>query len=498
MATTRRTLLKLSLGAGAVCVFGGIVPGMRQLAAATVRVRRNVNNLAPNDPDLACYRDFVGIMKARPESNRVSWIAFANQHGNNNAFNLCPHGSWYFLPWHRGYLEMYERAAASLTGNANFAMPYWDWTTLRTLPAAFTDPLYNGQPNPLYVPTRNTLTGPYALTDSLTGPGVMQSIYAETVFEAFGTSRNPAQNSTDPSWVPAGGGVQGILESTPHNNVHDNIGGYMPNPNSPLDPLFMMHHGNIDRIWLWWNTLGRQNSTDPLWLNMNFLKHYINPQGTFYSRVVKNMRSTINMGYTYDSLPTTKAKSAVTNEATAAAAAALLSIRDRNVAALLDPSQPSNLKRVKKTKPGIAKLTDPLDVPLTAPGSTLDAVIAGTDTPPNNREVFAVLRDIVMGENVNTFRVFINLMEASLDVPDSDPHFVRTVSFLRHTMAGHAGHGGALSTQVNLTATVRRLAQAGLLTGDQITVQIVPVPAPGVAASQVGTVTPGSVEIVFV
>ena len=232
---------------------------------------------------------------------------------------------------------------------------------------------------------------------------------------------------------------------------------------------------------------------------MNFLKHYISPQGKFYSRVVKNMRSTTSMGYTYDNLPT-KVKSvaadAVTSEATAAAA--LSNIRDRNVAALLDPSQPSNLKRVKKTKPGIAKLTDPLDVPLTAPGSTLDAVIAGTDTPPNNREVFAVLRDIVMGENVNTFRVFINLMEASLDVPDSDPHFVRTVSFLRHTMAGHAGHGGALSTQVNLTATVRRLAQAGLLTGDQITVQIVPVPAPGVAASQVGTVTPGSVEIVFV
>lgn len=499
MATTRRMLLKLSLGTGAICVFGGIVPGIRQLAAATVRVRRSVNNMALNDPDLTCYRDFVRIMKSRPESNRVSWIAFANQHGNANNFNLCPHGSWYFLPWHRGYLEMYELAAASLTSNANFAMPYWDWTNLRTVPAAFTNPTYNGQPNPLYVPTRNALTGANALTDALVGPGVMQSVYAETVFEAFGTSRNPAQNNTDVSWVPAGGGVQGTLESTPHNNVHDRIGGYMPNPNSPLDPIFMMHHGNIDRIWLAWNNLGRQNTTDPLWLNMNLSKHFINPQGQFYSRVVKNLRFPANMGYTYDNLSTgTSPATAATAARQDTAAAALLNIRDRNVAALFNPNLPSTFKRVLKARPGRALFKDPLEVPLTAPGTALDEVIAGSNTPPNNREVLAVLREVQMGDNVTTFRVFINLMEASASVPDTDPHYVRTVSFLRHTGGSHAGHGSLPSTQVNLTATVRGLAQAGLLTGDQITVQIVPVAEAGVAAADVGAVTPGSVEIVFV
>ena len=49
---------------------------------------------------------------------------------------------------------MYENAAAALTKNPKFAMPYWDWTTLRTLPAAFTDKLYKGKPNPLFATTQ--------------------------------------------------------------------------------------------------------------------------------------------------------------------------------------------------------------------------------------------------------------------------------------------------------------------------------------------------------
>ena len=39
----------------------------------------------------------------------------------------------------------------------------------------------------------------------------------------------------------------------------------MPNGNSPMDPIFLMHHGNIDRIWWRWNCRGRVNTTDPLW-----------------------------------------------------------------------------------------------------------------------------------------------------------------------------------------------------------------------------------------
>ena len=53
-----------------------------------------------------------------------------------------------------------------------------------------------------------------------------------------------------------------VLEGMPHNNVHNDIGGvgpwdpgpygYMTNFLSPVDPVFFLHHANIDRLWDVW------------------------------------------------------------------------------------------------------------------------------------------------------------------------------------------------------------------------------------------------------
>jgi hypothetical protein len=45
---------------------------------------------------------------------------------------------------------------------------------------------------------------------------------------------------------------QGILESQPHNNVHGAVGGFMGAFLSPVDPIFFLHHANIDRLWDVW------------------------------------------------------------------------------------------------------------------------------------------------------------------------------------------------------------------------------------------------------
>ena len=44
----------------------------------------------------------------------------------------------------------------------------------------------------------------------------------------------------------------GILEGQPHNNVHNCVGGLMEDMLSPIDPIFFMHHSNIDRLWDVW------------------------------------------------------------------------------------------------------------------------------------------------------------------------------------------------------------------------------------------------------
>ena len=141
------------IGAGIIAVN---MTGMEGTGASGRRsCERSLHGMAPNDPILQTWRDGVGLLKAA--SGNVSWANFAASHGNDTSFNLCPHGNWYFLPWHRAYLLSYERAVRQLTGNNDFALPYWDWTADRQLPQAFIEPTFNGQPNPLFEPaTRDT------------------------------------------------------------------------------------------------------------------------------------------------------------------------------------------------------------------------------------------------------------------------------------------------------------------------------------------------------
>jgi tyrosinase len=44
----------------------------------------------------------------------------------------------------------------------------------------------------------------------------------------------------------------GVLEAFPHNQVHNDIGGFMQDNLSPVDPIFFLHHSNIDRLWDVW------------------------------------------------------------------------------------------------------------------------------------------------------------------------------------------------------------------------------------------------------
>ena len=110
--------------------------------------------------------------------------------------------------------------------------------------------------------------------------------------------------------------------------------------------------------------------------------------------------------------------------------------------------------------------------------------------------MIAIISDIDIGENVRAIRVFLKRETLSMVVPNSDPHYVTTLSFLRHTGGqGHAAHKALPSAQVNLTETLLKLAEGKRLSGDNVTVQLLPVAAPGADAKAVGNVLPASIEI---
>ena len=202
---------------------------------------------------------------------------------------------------------MYERVIRDITKNQGFALPYWDWTSNPTMPDVFLQPKTpDGKNNPLYVNDRafgatwkRTWPPRKPMPADVVGPTVLQQILASTDYEEFGTSRPDGQDNLDPSWVVGGGGVQGVLEGTAHNLVHNNIGGWMPSALSPRDPIFFMHHCNLDRIWAVWNAAGNANSSEQLWTDMPFTNNFFNPDGSFYSPKVSDLFTPETLGYTY-------------------------------------------------------------------------------------------------------------------------------------------------------------------------------------------------------
>jgi len=148
--------------------------------------RRSVRGMSANDPDLAAMRRAVAAMKALPQSDPRNWIRFADIHRN-----FCPHGNWYFLPWHRAYIASFERICRELSGKRDFALPYWNWTVDRQFPAAFA--AGDRSSNPLFHPRSGVAQ--LRLAEDMVGQAVISRIMNSPDFEAFGSTRPRGQNS---------------------------------------------------------------------------------------------------------------------------------------------------------------------------------------------------------------------------------------------------------------------------------------------------------------
>ena len=104
-----------------------------------------------------------------------------------------------------------------------------------------------------------------------------------------------------------GGGDNGGLENVPHNAVHGQIGGFMNDPRTAaLDPIFWLHHCNIDRLWEVWRNQGAafKNPTTANWLSdVTFNMHDGN--GKPFTYVSGDMLDTTKVlhGYKYDNVP---------------------------------------------------------------------------------------------------------------------------------------------------------------------------------------------------
>lgn len=82
------------------------------------------------------------------------------------------------------------------------------------------------------------------------------------------------------------------------------------------DPMFYLHHANIDRLWESWNRLGNKNPTDPRYLNRKF--SYGDRSGKRADLPVSMADRTAPLGYEYDSYETPPQPLHLTTEEAAA------------------------------------------------------------------------------------------------------------------------------------------------------------------------------------
>jgi tyrosinase len=258
---------------------GAVSPPFSGVPALPPFVRPSVATLS--SAQIASLRHGIQVMMSRPITDPTSYRFQANIHGTTDgpttsqemqSWNQCEHGSFYFLSWHRMYLYFFDRILRAASGDPSLVLPYWDWTDpmQRTLPVPFRQPANSS--NFLFIASPDRPAALNAGTASLAASTVDDSgAFADVSFETGGSSGNGFGGQTSAPMQFSN--AYGDLELQPHNVVHSALGGLMGNPlTAAQDPIFWLHHANIDRLWNHWLQQGggRADPTDSAWLNTIF------------------------------------------------------------------------------------------------------------------------------------------------------------------------------------------------------------------------------------
>jgi hypothetical protein len=201
------------------------------------------------------------------------------------------HGFLHFLPWHRKFLLELENALNVAVPGQNIGIPYWDWTDVAGL---WSDILVDDAFGPNGSGAGDVVqTGYFAPTAPVVLPAWWpagltgwQNVFTSGLNSDLVRRINPAlplANQaviqdllldsdyfayTDISNAATYTGLWWKLESGPHNEGHNwfnQAAGFNQSQMSHMyvsvnDPMFFLHHSNIDRLWAMWQIDGHMGS----------------------------------------------------------------------------------------------------------------------------------------------------------------------------------------------------------------------------------------------
>lgn len=232
------------------------------------------------------------LKEVYPQSTPAEWKDAAEKTWGTCQAHFQPSDrEKFFLPWHRWYLAFFEGIIREVLHDESFALPYWDYASNPVLPEQFrmkNDLTFR----PLFHENRGTGVDNHPVND---GDAIDEVVDIQKAMnDALCQTRYIKKDSQNPGFCDH-------LDFNLHGNIHGAIGGDMGTvPTAAQDPIFWLHHCNLDRLWASWLASGGRNPTDPTFLNEPFT--FVDALGKSAIKTPGDVLDTADLGYSYDRL----------------------------------------------------------------------------------------------------------------------------------------------------------------------------------------------------
>jgi tyrosinase len=497
----RRTVL---LSSATTMLSGLLAPVASQ--PITTRTRYNARS-QQGKAMLRIYAEAVKAMKGRSAQDARSWNfqwyihaspedkdeAVRRVYGNASspARDLANDTWWtcqshdgqpqdYFLPWHRLYVMHFEEIIRTISGRDDFTLPYWDYTSpdSYSIPDEFqeknsNDPVLGA----LFMQNRNKDEGPLRSADVNAG---------EPLNKHFTGVRNflVLPDMAESEYTAFCSQLDARLHGAVHVYTGDstNMGTV---PTAAEDPVFWLHHCNIDRIWAGWNKAGGMNPTDTngkTWADTKFV--FVGRAGNRVEVAIGTIADSATLPYRYDELP-----AALGAQILVAGPPQEEKLLLRSAAPGAGPASAGLATGTAAPVP-LGAVPQTVELVPTAPQSSLPQAALNLNLGSQTRLVLSLKEVQAQADPNTTYEVFLDLPpNAPPDV--ANQHHVGLLNFFGIARSGsHGAHGGR-TLNFDVTRVVESLRSRGSLQ-DKTTVTLVPVGPP---ANGSAPVISGGIEL---
>lgn len=475
-----------------------LLGGVPSLVAQQVLPREDIKTFSQDPAKLKKLRDAVASLQSRGLDNSTSWFTMAGIHdirpndpnlpsvpaSIQALFHQCHGDESLFFLWHRAYVASLERLFQDAINDPSFRLPYWNWYSDPTLPEVFRNEFLDAQStqkNSLYIANRRS------------GVNAGNPIWKPEIVTDY----------TNPDFD----GFQNGLNGNEHGDIHVFVG--TPTNMGSIffaarDPIFYLHHANIDRLLMVW--LKSDPNTHhvpadfPAWLPSVY-RFPVLPATTGGATPNVNtptiqqlaLGSMEAMGYRYDnvdlpSVPTPPLPTAPQNIIPAESV----------------PAQSENAPKIQAfsaTKGIVVGAGGTVE--LTIQPSHKAKMSSLADFEPSTKSgvgltiVFENIQVKEVPPGLASYRVFVNLPKDGAAKESFKDHFVGTISLFGLQHGAEHGHG-TVKLRISASSGAVGLKKGLAGSGDgpaKISISLLPVMAPDASAPKIPVLSIGQIRL---